>query len=444
MIDTNLPSFRVRALLVCALLLAVPSNVCAQQAATPPQTATAPTETAPEAGDNESEPVATTPETTSTTATPPAPTPTPTPTPEPVTTGTTQNVTDTPVVATPAAPAQDPTPAPAQEPLPWRNSFFTWTHGTTFNTLAPGAQLSYNPVYYQQLAFALRWYLSNQTFFVVQQFPYIEFTAPDDTASRWDFQLSDTLVDLRHNIAWEGFVVIPSARIGLPTSKASIAAQRYMQVGAGLTVARPFPEFAGMTIALSASYRRWIAGSNVALAQGGICSRAGDTLATTTCDASGSSSIGNDILTGLIVNVSPWSGWTFSFNGFLRWAEGMPLSTATIGTGTGAVQIPDNSPSHWRSFTSLSLGAAYDVNDWINLSLSVSNGLNWTPLWAPNGNVMSPFNPDTQVSLSASVQLDAVFVELSEHHEEEDGLTPEERQRRRQGLAQNSTRRVSF
>src|SRR5690348_13550513 len=61
-------------------------------------------------------------------------------TPTQATTAPTAEQTQTPT----ATEEEVAAPAATPEQLPWRNSFFGWTNGLTLNSLAPGAQLSYD------------------------------------------------------------------------------------------------------------------------------------------------------------------------------------------------------------------------------------------------------------------------------------------------------------
>ena len=51
------------------------------------------------------------------------------------------------------------------EPLPWRSTFFSWTHQATFNSFLRDAQLTYNPTYQQNFSLSPRWYVAPMTFF---------------------------------------------------------------------------------------------------------------------------------------------------------------------------------------------------------------------------------------------------------------------------------------
>jgi hypothetical protein len=354
-----------------------------------------------------------------------------------------------------AAEEEAPAPAPAGPPqLAWRNTFFSWTNQVTFNSFIRGAQLTYDPLYQQVFNIAPRWYLAPQTYFLVSQTLSLELTDSNFDARNRDPQLSDTVIEFRQMFPWEGFMFMGQARIALPLSKASQAAQRYMQMGLGLTIVRPIPE-ANLTLAGIFAYRGWLAGSNVVQVgtpQPDRCAPllppTGGTGApeidTTTCDqVAGPSAARDTILAGLAATLA-FDALTINLQAFMFILQGYGLAPAYINVATSPepVMIADGSPSHWRNFTFFSLSVGYQFNSWLNLSLGIQNSGFVASAWNPDGSVRSPFNPDTQAFLSATIQIDSIYTELQ--GSEDDGLTPEERQRRRQGLASGPSTGVAF
>lgn len=342
--------------------------------------------------------------------------------------------------------------APADEPLPWRNTFFSWTNQATFNSFVRGAQLSYNPVYQQVFNISPRWYLAPMTYFLVSQTLFLELTDSDFDARNRDPQLTDTVVEFRQMFPWEGFIFMGQARITLPVSKLSQAAQRYLQWGVGLTVVRPVPEI-NLTLAGLFAYRQWLAGSNVVqtgVPQPDRCpaaptlGAAGPDIDPTTCDQlGGPSTFRDNILTGLAATFA-FGELSIAFSAFLFILHGYELAPAYIDVATRPepLMIADGSPSHWRNFTFFSLSVGYQFTSWLNVALGIQNSGFVASAYNPDGSVRSPFNPDTQVFLSASVQLDTIYTEL--RGSDDSHLTPEERQRRRQGLASGPSTGVSF
>lgn len=336
------------------------------------------------------------------------------------------------------------------EPLAWRNSFFNYGVGMTVNSFCQDCQLSYNPTVYQFLSLTPRWYLDASTFFFFSLGGAYEFTDDDGSAYNHEFQLSDMVVELRRTIAWEGFIFIPAARLTFPTSKASQGAQRFLNTGIGLTVVRPIPEAAGMTIAGLFRYQRWFADGNVVTARGqclpsmpgnldGSAGIALSNSAPAVCDGR-SATEADRLLAGITLSITPVEGFTITLSGAWAWVHAFDVADASwddlgvITSGSGELVPRAGGDTRWRNYAAYSLSVAYDVVDWLNLSLSLDNSGGLAPLYNQDGSVRSPFNPDTQISLSATFTLDGIYKEIA-GASEDDGLTPEQRQRRRQGLA---------
>jgi hypothetical protein len=328
-------------------------------------------------------------------------------------------------------------PAPRGPALTFANSFFSLTNGVTVNTFSPGAQLSYDPTWQISASLTPRFYLTDTTFLWLNQGLYYEATDSNDGTYNREPMLSDTLLDLRQVVTWEGFVFQPQVRLGFPLSKASQAASRILQAGAGVTVARPIPELASFTPALTLGYRRWFQTKNVPTTSepwAGNCTQP-DPLQPPVCTQASGVTNGRDILlAGLTLTIMPLAGLTVSGSGFYMATYGEELAPASIPINGGTTTLDDQSLTHWRAFTYFSLAVAYDVLPWLNLQLGIQNAANVAPLYNPDGSVRSPFTADTQIFLSTTVGLDGVYEELF-RGAEDDGLTPEERQRRRQGLA---------
>ncbi|MGE0790958.1 MAG: hypothetical protein AB7S26_35130 [Sandaracinaceae bacterium] len=342
--------------------------------------------------------------------------------------------------AAPSAEAADEEPhaRPSNE-FTFNNSFFSYTNAVTVNTFAPGAQLSYDPTWFMYASVTPRFYLTDTTFLWLNQSASIELTDTNDGTYNREPLLSDTILDLRQVLSWEGFVFQGQLRLAFPLSKASQAAQRIVQTGLGLTVARAFPELAGFTVAASFAYRRWWATSNVPMTGSpypGNCFVVTPGGPPECQQASGQTSARDMLLAGLTLNVSPFSGFTVSASGFYFTTYGFELAPGSVPINGGGHTVEDESITHWRPYTYFSLAVAYDVLPWLNLQLGVQNSGFVAPLYNPDGSVRSPFTADTQVYLTTTIGLDGLYNEIVSG-DEDDGLTPQERQRRRQGLARS-------
>lgn len=349
-----------------------------------------------------------------------------------------------------AAPAEEEEEEEAAPPtqLPFRNSFFDWNHAVTFNSFVRDGQLSYNPYYAQTFSLTPRWYVGPQSFFWASQSLGVELTESDSDVYLRDPQLSDTLLDFRQVLPWEGFVFIGSARLGFPVSKASQAAQRYLQTGLGLQVVRPIPE-AFLTLAASFGYRRWWAGSNVVRsgqplpsycpgpqsAGSGAPEEAGGVF----CDQAGSVSTSRDILvSGLTVTFAYETiSVAAQFLFVNQYAHELAPAEVMVDTSPEPIVLQDTSRTHWRNGTYFTLALTYQPLPWFSATVGFQNAGNVAPAYNDDGSIRSIFNPDSQVYVSTTFQLDAIYTELAGSGD--DGLSPEERQRRRQGLSRRDS-----
>ncbi|MEQ9073495.1 MAG: hypothetical protein RLP09_06520 [Sandaracinaceae bacterium] len=341
-------------------------------------------------------------------------------------------------------------------PLPWRSSFFTWTNQATFNSFVRDGQLSYDPTYQQSFSLSPRWYVAPMTFFWANVSLNLELTDTNGNALNRDPQIADPVVEIRHMIPWEGFILIGQARVGLPVSKASQAAQRYLQTGLGTTIVRVVPEI-NLTIAGLFAYRRWFAGSNVTLVdtpQPDVC---GPTLqapagggapeaSSVFCGQLGSATAARDIiLAGVSLTMTPFGGFSINASAFLFNTYNFELAPAEIDVDTSPEPyvIPDQSRTHWRNFTYFAVSVAYQFLPWLNVSLGVQNSGFLASAYNPDGSIRNPLvTPDTQVFLGATIGLDTLYTDVFVGSE--DNLTPEERQRRQQGLASGPSTGGSF
>lgn len=333
-------------------------------------------------------------------------------------------------------------------PLPWRNTFFTWSNQVTFNSFVRDAQLTYNPTLWESFYISPRWYLSPTSYFVVNEQLNIEVTDTDGYALNRDPQIGDLQLQYRQMIPWEGFVFLAMGNLYFPLSKSSQAVHRYLGAGVALTVVRSIAE-AGLTLAGLFSYSHWFAGSNVAQVgtpQPDMCPQQApsgngfgsgpDMFNTVSCDQIGGPTAGRDTLyAGLSVTETIEN---FSISGtFLFYnVYGYELAPAYIQVDTSQdpLMIADGSPTHWRNYTYFSLQVAYQFLPWLNVALGIQNSYSVASAYNPDGSIRNPiFSPDTQAYLQATVQIDEIYTEISGAGEED--LTPQERQRRRQGLA---------
>ncbi|MBX3272694.1 MAG: hypothetical protein KF729_20705 [Sandaracinaceae bacterium] len=352
----------------------------------------------------------------------------------------------------PEAPAAaEAAPAPADEPLPWRNSFFNYTNQVSTNSFWRGSQLSYNPTWEMLFSAVPRWYPGTGGFLRAIVGMRLEVTDDDSNALNREPLLNDILIDYVHPFSLgDGYILMPSLRVSIPTSRLSLAAQRYLQLGAQLTAIKIIPEAGNLTLALLGRYAYWFAGSNVVQtddpqpdrcpAGPQIDTGAGAGIADPglfTCGQFGTgSSFAHTLLAGLSATATPIGAFSINLSAFLFITHGYGLAPAYVDVATSEepLMIADGSPSHWQNFTFISVSVAYQFEPWLNMSLGIQNSGLVAPVWDPSGNLYNPlFTPNTQVWLTATFTVDELWKALFTGGE--DGLTPEERQRRQQGLA---------
>ncbi len=369
-----------------------------------------------------------------------------------------------------SAPAGDDASTAADEesagppPLPWRNSFFGWTNQVSANTFYPAGQLSYQPLYMQSFYFIPRWYITDSGWISLYLNANVQLTnlsggsQDAGTAYNRDPLLWDFYVSYNQPIPWEGFVFLPSVSIRLPMSKASQVAQNYLGLSAGLSIFRTFDILGSqLTLIAGASYTGFISGSNVTQVgapQPDLCSGGtgpqnaagaagftpgavplGANASSIMCDQLGGYSATNQYAVGSVSFLETIGEFSFGASFAIFAMQGAPLAAANIPVETSAqpLVIPDNSRTHWRDSTSFGAFIGYQFLPWLQVQLGIQNARYNAPAYNPNGSIRNPIiNPDTQFQLSFNMQLDEMYTEIVGTGED---LTPEERQRRRQGLA---------
>lgn len=326
--------------------------------------------------------------------------------------------------------------APPPEPSPFRGSLFSWQQSLSVNTLNPDAQLTYNPTYYWTFFLQPRFYLDRQNFLVLSLGASIEWTDNDFSTIERQFLLTDTTLEYRHLEVIEGFVFIPSVRLTAPTSLASIANETILTAGAGLTVVKVFPELASFTIAATGAYRHRFGLTNVAVTHDEDAPRCSTTsLVEQSCQAGAFTSGRDTMIAALTMTVMPVPGLTILTQYAGAWIYGEELRTEENPAVGGPSELPDASASHWRNGHYFTVAVGYDVVPWLNLQLGYQGSPGFTPWLNQSGNVQNPFYYfDSELYLSATIALDVMVDEIV-GGDEDGGLTPEQLQRRRQGLA---------
>ena len=303
--------------------------------------------------------------------------------------------------------------------LPWRNSLFTFDQSLNAYAFSESSQLTYNPTYVWAFGLRPRWYLSDDVFLRLRQDLDVELTDADARAQNQELWLYDTQIDINHSKLAEFFDTTASAgaRVYLPLSQTSQARNRVFGGAAYGSLDRPLKEiYEDLSVTAGLTLLHWFATSNITsvddpypchvLDSGSnsqrVCGQTG-----------GASNIANEIRFSLAATVEPIERLSASIGMLWWWQDAYSLADATVGVDSapgGTVTLADASDTHWRNNTWFTVDVGYDFTDWINGSLGLGT---LTGQLDPDGTGRNPFfNVDTQLSLTATVTLDALYTEL--------------------------------
>ena len=311
---------------------------------------------------------------------------------------------------------------PVGEPLPWRNTFLSTSHSVSAYTLLKGAQLSYNPTYWQSYALFPRWNFTDTLSVRLNQGMALELTPSEAATKKRQLLLGDTTIDLvEANLeTLHGVIIGVGARLLLPLSIASRARKRVMATGLRAALTKSIKGVAeGLVVQLMGAYSRWWARSNVASVDPRLeypCSLAtpvGLPLQRSCDQALGPSSIRDVFVSGVGSQVMLMPGWIVSGGFSWIWALGYGLSDASVPTLAGDVILSDQSRTHWRNATSFSVSTTYMAAAWVMLTLAFGSPPMGDSQLKPDGSRRNPFvNRFSQLSLAATVTLDQLYTAL--------------------------------
>lgn len=301
----------------------------------------------------------------------------------------------------------------ATEQLPWRNTLFIFDQGLTTYTIDPG--LSENGTYAWSFSLRPRWYLNETVFLRVRQDMELELTDSDgDTYNRRPL-FADTQIDIVKSklLDVEGYTMQVGGRISLPLSLQSQANEQYF----GTTIFQNSAyavdgvmEGLRFTGDLSFSYN--FAGSNVAHVETPYPCFVGRSTAGDCDQVGGPSTVHYAFSAGLGASLVPVEKLSVDLSYSLGVRRGRELAPITLEIAGAEMTFEDESRTHWRYLSSFSLGAGYDIANWLNASLS------WTtqqPLPTPEARRPNPFlnSVYSTVSLTATVTVDQLYTTLS-------------------------------
>jgi len=311
------------------------------------------------------------------------------------------------------------------EQLPWRNSLFLWDNEVGTYTLDPG--LSENPYYSMAFSLRPRWYFTDAISLRLRQDLTVEWTDTDSRVRNREPVLQDTLVDIFHSklVDPAGIVIGAGARLTLPTSY--LSRNNTMIAGTGLlaTATKSFEVLQGLAFQASATYNHYWFTSNVPERETAFPCHvfAGERVQDNQClQSPGSSNIGNVWGAGLAASLAPIENLTFETSYSVAWRLGHDLATGYVETLDGTHEVPDGSDTHWRNLQAFSIAVDYRFTDWISLTGSFYSQ---TTQLNPDGSLRNPlYNPDSAVSLTATLTLDQLYTSIARRTGEDDAGAP--------------------
>lgn len=142
-------------------------------------------------------------------------------------------------------------------PAPFRGTALTYKSVVAARSLAPGAELTYNPYVSSALAMRLAWWFNKSIYFAGSVSVSREFTNSDWTTARGENIASDTNLLIGASDFWTlpetGIDFSAEAVLTLPTSKSSWGETLILGTSANLTASRNFKVLKGAQISYTFS-----------------------------------------------------------------------------------------------------------------------------------------------------------------------------------------------
>jgi len=300
--------------------------------------------------------------------------------------------------------------------LPWRGTSFTFSQSLNAAALSQSAQLSYDPTYSWAFILEPRWYFNKTTYVSIDQRLLLELTDSDTTLHRQRALLSDTVLALDTRLLegkyprFGSLAVIGGEALVAPTSLSSQAST--MVVGARLRAGAQLDfkhVLKGLSVALQGRYLHRFLRDNVLQVEAPYPCLTGG-LAAQSCDALDSTTNVENALSSILSGaLAVTDQLTIELLVWFTWSRGSNLADASVITQSGLpVDLPDDSTTHWRNDRYIVLGADWNINDWLQLGLSV---IDYFSERNPDGSLRSPGKPiDLLIGLSTSISFDKLYL----------------------------------
>jgi hypothetical protein len=321
-----------------------------------------------------------------------------------------------------------------EELLPFRNSTFLWDHAISTATLDPSAGRSYNPFYAWTFSLRPRWYFTDQFYIGLRQDLAYELTDVDSGAANHRPEFADTRLDFGYSkfIEQDWFALSGTIRMTFPTSIQSQAYEKILAIGPTLSATATFADVAnGLEIGLGSTYAYTFAGASSVQAEdrtygqlnlGGGISDPGDAAASFVGRLEHAGTI------ALSVDFSPIERLGLSTSFTWWWQNGVEFdgepTMIPCDSCAGGFYTDERDTTNMRFLSWFTLGANYDVIDWLNLELYYSHLTSEfspaDPVTGERGRRNPFWSIDSQVGITATLALDGLYTEIAGDTETEE------------------------
>ncbi len=313
-----------------------------------------------------------------------------------------------PALAVEAAATPPPTPAPEKKSL-FRGSTLSYSHSARAVSADKGFEPHWNPYYVHRLTLRPQVTIADQLYVRASVDVGQELTIADDTNQRYEFVLSDAVLDvgaLGVKDPLLGLQFAASLRVGTGLSKVSQAQTKFLTLGPGVSVARTFGLLEGLSLRYDARYTERFHRSTTALYEAStlvIC----ETAFAAQCESTTSTGVRNvqrDVLQSVGLGFSPHRRVSFSAQGLL--SHGFLYALTDTGRLSGLTGEGVNTRYAWG----FNLGASVKLTRELSLNVGAST---FVPQLHTDGLRQHPFfHRSTNVYADLGLDLEALLQRL--------------------------------
>lgn len=309
----------------------------------------------------------------------------------------------------------------ANDKVPWRGSQISYGVAMTALSVAPyykepdapNGGYMYNAYVGHRLGIMPEWHFNDQFYLGARFFLSQEFTDSDTTTTKHEFEASDLWLDA----AWAGWKEKNSGikmsgtlRFAFPTSKASQAVGRVMNIGPGLSLSRAFPVMSGLILGYGGRFTYRFNRFQTAHNQGPSIIACG-TNGNADCPvvtSSGGRASQFDIFHGPNLVFLPHERVTIYLGFYMQYAYLPQLSTGLDQNGQPMPELSlhtDTSGPQWRNFWGANVSVTWQTWDTVGFTLGA---FSFDSQLDSQGRYRFPiFNRSTVVSIDMSVDIES-------------------------------------